>query len=181
MALDSVQYKKVFDLHYEALYGYACSILMAETYVDDIVQNVFIRLWQNRHSVKPDTVKAYLYTSVRNECLNHLKHKGVQAVHTKNTLVTSSEIDNNNSNPAEQKELHEKIQYLLNQLPEKCATVFYMCRQLGMSYKEVAEALGISVKTVENQVSKALKFLRSGLAAYLVSVVPLFILKLINL
>ncbi len=58
---------------------------------------------------------------------------------------------------------------------------FYMCRQLGLSYREVADALGISVKTVENQMSKALKFLRSGLAEYLVSIVPLFILQLINL
>lgn len=179
MALDSVQYKNVFDLHYEALYGYACSILMAETYADDVLQNIFIRLWQHRDSVKTETVKAYLYTSVRNECLNHLKHKGVQAAYAKNTMVTGSE--SHESNRAEQKELHEQIQYLLNQLPEKCATVFYMCRQLEMSYKEVAEALGISVKTVENQMSKALKFLRSGVAAYLISIVLLFILKLINL
>jgi len=176
MALDSVQYKNVFDLHYEALYGYACSILMAETYADDIVQNVFIGLWQNRDTVKPETVKAYLYTSVRNGCLNHLKHKRVQADHEKSTLINGA--GNNNSITTEQKELHEKIQYLLNQLPEKCATVFYMCRQLDMSYREVAEALGISVKTVENQMSKALKFLRGGLAAYLISLALLFILKL---
>ncbi len=179
MALDSVQYKNVFDLHYEALYGYAFSILKEETYTDDILQNIFIKLWQNRESVHPETVKAYLYTAVRNECLNQLKHKVVKAGYAQHQIAGSSGADNNIH--TEQKELHEKIQDLVNQLPEKCATVFYMCRQLGLSYREVADALGISVKTVENQMSKALKFLRSGLTEYLVSIVPLFILQLINL
>jgi len=179
MALDSVQYKNVFDLQYEALYGYAFSILRAETYVEDIVQNIFIKLWQHRESVNPDTVKAYLFTAVRNECLNHIKHKGVQAGYAQSKIATAGGSENHIS--AEQKELHEKIQDLVSQLPEKCAAVFYMCRQLGLSYKEIAETMGISVKTVENQMSKALKFLRSGLADYLVSIVPLFILQLINL
>ncbi|MCH5599585.1 RNA polymerase sigma-70 factor [Niabella ginsengisoli] len=179
MALDSVQYKSVFDLHYEALYGYACSMLKAETYVDDILQNIFIKLWQSKEKIKPETVKSYLYTSVRNECLNHIKHKGVQATYAQTTMMAGSTSDHNNQ--TEQKELHEKIQYLVNQLPEKCAAVFYLCRQSGFSYKEVAEALDISVKTVENQMSKALKFLRSGLSEYLVSWLPLFILHLINL
>lgn len=179
MALNSDQYKNVFDLHYEALYGYAFSILREETYTDDILQNIFIRLWQNRELVNPETVKAYLYTSVRNECFNHLKHKEVKASYAE--AQTAAGADTYNTIHTEQKELHEKIQDLVNQLPEKCATVFYMCRQLGLSYREVADALGISVKTVENQMSKALKFLRSGLAAYLVSIVLLFILQLINL
>lgn len=179
MALDSVQYKNVFDLHYEALYGYAFSILREETYTDDILQNIFIKLWQHRETVNPETVKAYLYTSVRNECLNHLKHKVVKAGYAQHQMSGDTGTDNNIH--TEQKELHEKIQDLVNQLPEKCATVFYMCRQLGLSYREVADALGISVKTVENQMSKALKFLRSGLSEYLVSIVPLFILQLINL
>ena len=179
MALDSVQYKNVFDLHYEALYGYAFSILKEETYTDDILQNIFIKLWQNREKVNVETVKAYLYTAVRNECLNHLKHKVVKAGYAQHQMAGGAGTDNNIH--TEQKELHEKIQDLVNQLPEKCAAVFYMCRQLGLSYREVADALGISVKTVENQMSKALKFLRSGLAEYLVSMVPLFILQLINL
>lgn len=179
MALDSVQYKNIFDLHYEALYGYAFSILREETYTDDILQNIFIKLWQNREAVHPETVKAYLYTSVRNECLNYLKHKGVKANYAQHQMGGGIETDT--TIYSEQKELHETIQQLVNQLPEKCATVFYMCRQLGMSYREVAEAMGISVKTVENQVSKALKFLRSGLADYLVSIIPLLMLQLINL
>ncbi len=179
MALDSVQYKSLFDLHYEALYGYAFSILKEETYTDDILQNIFIKLWQNRETVKAETVKAYLYTSVRNECLNHLKHKVVKTGYAQHQMTGGAGADHNIY--TEQKELHERIQDLVNQLPEKCATVFYMCRQLGLSYREVADALGISVKTVENQMSKALKFLRSGLTEYLVSIVPLFILQLINL
>ncbi|WP_346237648.1 RNA polymerase sigma-70 factor [Niabella insulamsoli] len=179
MALDSVQYKTVFDLHYEALYGYACSILKAETYVDDIIQNIFVKLWQGREKIRPETVKSYLYTSVRNECLNQLKHKVVQTNHAQSTLMAAGRFDHHHQ--AEEKELHEKIQYLVNQLPEKCAAVFFLCRQSGFSYKEVAEAMGISVKTVENQMSKALKFLRNGLSEYLVSVLPLFIIQLINL
>lgn len=179
MALDRDQYKDVFDLHYEALYGYACSILKEEIYVGDLVQNVFLKLWQGRDSIKAETVKSYLYTSVRNECLNYLKHKGVQATHAQTTKSISSAAAHHN--PSEQKELHEQIQGLLAQLPERCATVFYLCRQTGLSYKEVAETMDISVKTVENQMSKALKFLRTGLASYFVSTIPLFILYLVNL
>ncbi|WP_090391348.1 RNA polymerase sigma-70 factor [Niabella drilacis] len=179
MALDSVQYRQVFDLHYEALYGYACSILRSEVYVEDILQNVFIRLWETRATINEASVKAYLYTAVRNTCLNHLKHKGVQAVYAHTARVTGDEADRGNT--AEQKELQEQIQGLLNRLPEKCATVFYMCRQLGLSYREVAGELDLSVKTVENHMTKALKFLRGGLAAYLVSLLLLFIHQLFNL
>ncbi|WP_018626383.1 RNA polymerase sigma-70 factor [Niabella aurantiaca] len=178
MGLDSVQYKHVFDLHYEALYGYACSILRSEVYAEDLLQNIFIKLWETRGNVNPVSVKAYLYTAVRNECLNHLKHKGVQATYAHAVRVTGTDADN--SNRAEQKELQEKIQGLLNRLPEKCATVFYMCRQLGLSYRQVAAELDLSVKTVENHMTKALKFLRGGLAAYLVSVLLLFIYQLFN-
>ncbi len=178
MALNGTQYKNVFDLHYEALYGYACSLLREETYVDDILQNIFIKLWQTRESIKAETVKAYLYTSVRNECLNRLKHKVVQANYAKAALAGAN--DAVEVVKAEEKELERKINLLTNQLPEKCATVFYMSRQLGLSYREVAETLGISVKTVENQVSKALKFLRQGLAEYLGSMVSLLIIQLIH-
>jgi len=179
MALNSAQYKNVFDLHYEALYRYACSILKEETYVEDILQNIFIKLWQGRNSIKPDTAKAYLYTSVRNECLNHLKHKGVQSKYIKAKLAVS--VDWDHPIDAERNELQRKIHQLTNQLPEKCAEVFYMSRQLGLSYREVAETMGISVKTVENQISKALKFLRNGLAEYLVNLVFVFIIQLVNL
>ncbi|HRB51266.1 MAG TPA: RNA polymerase sigma-70 factor [Niabella sp.] len=179
MALNSVQYKQVFELHYEALYGYACSILKEETYVEDIIQNIFIKLWQNREMIVADTVKSYLYTAVRNDCNNQIKHKGVQARHSK--FVMDAENNSVHHNPAEVKELQEKVQFLINQLPEKCGTIFYLCRQSGLSYKEIAEALNISVKTVENQMSKALKTLRTGLAEYLVSLFLFIIFQLINL
>lgn len=179
MALNSVQYKEVFDLHYEELYSYACSILLSETYVEDILQNIFIKLWQKSKDVKIETVKAYLYTAVRNECLNHIKHKGVHANYSKHTMAFgNSSVDNNHS---EAKELSEKIHSLLNELPEKCATVFYMSRQMGLSNKEVAANLDISIKTVENQMTKALRFLRNGLAEYLISLLLLFITQLISL
>lgn len=178
MALDRVQYKNVFDLHYEALYGYACSILRSEVYAEDILQNIFIKLWETRNTIQVASVKAYLYTAVRNECLNQLKHKSVQAVHAHTAKVTG--VESYHSNHAEQKELQAQIQGLLNRLPEKCATVFYMCRQLGLSYREVAEELDLSIKTVENHMTKALKFLRGGLAAYLVSLLFLFIYQLFN-
>ncbi|WP_300603315.1 RNA polymerase sigma-70 factor [Niabella sp.] len=178
MALDQVQYKNVFDLHYEALYGYACSILRSEVYVEDILQNIFIKLWETRATIQVASVKAYLYTAVRNECLNQLKHKGVQAVYAHTAKITGTEADHGNK--AEQKELQEHIQGLLDRLPEKCATVFYMCRQLGLSYREVAEELDLSIKTVENHMTKALKFLRGGLAAYQVSLLFLFIYQLFN-
>ncbi|MBK7099171.1 MAG: RNA polymerase sigma-70 factor [Sphingobacteriales bacterium] len=179
MALDSGQYKDVFDLHYEALYGYANSILKVETFVEDIVQNIFIKLWQNRETVKMDTVKAYLFTAIRNECLNQIKHNGVQATYTQ--FAINSEGTSENNNPAEHRELQQKMHQLIQQLPEKCGTVFYLCRQQGYSYKEVAATLKISEKTVENHMSKALRILLLGLAEYLVSLFFLFIIKLINL
>ncbi|MBZ4190930.1 RNA polymerase sigma-70 factor [Niabella beijingensis] len=179
MAFDSAQYKRVFDLHYEELYGYACSILRSEVYVEDIVQNIFIRLWQTRDTVRMGSVRAYLYTAVRNECFNHLKHKNVRVAHAQSVLAAGEGTTHHFR--AEEKELQNKIQELVSRLPEKCAMVFYMCRQLGLSYKEVAEKLEISVKTVENQMTKALKFLRSGLAGYLVSLILLIIYPLFNL
>ncbi|HOA81976.1 MAG TPA: RNA polymerase sigma-70 factor [Defluviitaleaceae bacterium] len=177
--MNAVQYKEVFDLYYEELYSYSCSILLSEIYVEDILQNTFIKLWQKSKDVKIETVKAYLYTAVRNECLNHIKHKGVHANYFKHTVALNNSSEEHNHSEA--KELGDKIRSLLCELPEKCATVFYMSRQLGLSNKEVAANLGISIKTVENQMTKALRFLRNGLAEYLISLLLLFITQLISL
>ncbi len=112
------------------------------------------------------SLKSYLYRAVRNAALNRLKHEKVKANHV--AFVTSR--NENFVSPAdelEETELHFRIQRALKKLPEQCRVVFEMSRFEELKYTEIAERLGISVKTVENQMGKALRIMREQLNDYL--------------
>lgn len=126
------------------------------------MQDLFFRLWLDREKVQITTsIKAYLYASVRNRCLNEIK-SGSRLV------VLNEEADDHvNDEPVSEDDHAERIsrvQAAIEALPEERKKVFKLSRYEGLKYHEIAERLGISVKTVENQMGKALKTLREDLA-----------------
>ena len=129
----------------------------------DIVHGVFILTWEKYDSLPSDTnYRSYLYTSVRNRCLNHLRDKRKNV-----SLDSAADFETSEIAGIETNELQLKIEQGINTLPEKCREVFELNRFEGLKYAQIADKLGISVKTVEGQMSKALSVLRVHLGDFL--------------
>lgn len=172
----SVAFERIFKTYFKSLHGYACTIVKDETTAEEMVQNVFYKLWEKKDNIAAmQSETAYLYRSVYNECLNYLKHDKVKMAHQAHTLRHSSEADNG-ADTTSLRELEQKIDTALKDLPEQCRTIFQMSRFEELKYREIADKLGLSVKTVENQMGKALKILRVKLAEYL----PIILLSLLT-
>jgi len=161
-------FELVFKTHYKNLYVYALTMLKDEDEAEETVQQVFFKLWERSEQLNIDgPVAAYLYRAVHNESLNFLKHQKVKESHR---LHVAYSMKNKSEQPQEKilsKELENKFKDALNELPEQCRTVFQLSRFENLKYKEIAEKLQISVKTVENHMGKALKLLRIHLIDFL--------------
>jgi RNA polymerase sigma-70 factor, ECF subfamily len=155
--------QELFKTYYKGLCLFARQYIHDNEKVEDIVQDVFLNIWEKGElNASEAQVKSYLYTSVRNRCLNFIRdHKKF------NDNIDTSFIENSiESNRIEYRELEQLIKAAIASLPEKCREVFELSRFKEMKYQEIADALGISVKTVEAQMSKALKVLREKVSGY---------------
>ncbi len=171
----SVLFERVFKSEFKNLHSYACSILKDEVSAEEIVQQVFYKLWEKRDNLNElQSISAYLYRSVHNDCLNYIKHSKVKAAHVAHSVYTGKE-SGMHDDQLTLKELQYRIDNAVNDLPEQCRTIFQMSRFEDMKYKDIALRLGISIKTVENQMGKALRTMRSKLAEYLPVIVLIFI------
>lgn len=164
---DEVTFEQVYKHYLRPLHVYAISMLKDEDVAQGMVQNVFLKLWERRERLSfSGSIQAYLYGAVYNECLNNLRHQKVKVNHQLYAVHAMTDNDTT-GNGAELLDLKEKLQQALNDLPEKCRTVFQMSRFEELKYQEIADKLSISIKTVEAQMGKALKILRLKLADYL--------------
>ena len=126
----------------------------------DLVQEIFTGLWHKRESnTISSNTKAYLLTSVRNRCLNKLTRK-TDVEQTLELLDNVHLSENDTQQQLDLKDTQQVVTNAIDQLPEKCREIFILSRYDELSYKEISELLGISIKTVEGQISSALKFLR---------------------
>ncbi len=175
---DEIAFEQVFKTHFKALHAYACTILKDEDLAEEMVQNVFVKLWERSENLTiSGSITAYLYRAVYNESLNSLKHQKVKSAYQ---LHVSYRMKNETETAAKKlslRELESRLQKALDELPEQCRTIFQMSRFEELRYQEIASRLGISIKTVENQMGKALKLLRLKLVDFL----PLTILLFLNL
>lgn len=161
-------FEEMYKAHFRALHAYANSILEDREQAEEMVQQVFLKLWEKKAQLEINSsLQAYLYRSVYNESINFLKHEKVKRAHVSFVKHTTNEASNNHHKNIDTKELEEKIRVALHKLPEQCRTIFQLSRHEELKYKEIAERLQLSVKTIENQMGKALKIMRTELAAYL--------------
>lgn len=157
----------LFDEYYEYLCRSIYRVVPDSSISEDIVQEVFMELWKKRESIKITTsIKAYLRRSALNRALNYLRKNKVKFEEEVQIPDTGS-LDGSGQTSMEVMELKDRIHAIIDDLPERCRMIFGMSRFEEMSYKEIAAALDISVKTVENQMSKALKILRVRLEPYM--------------
>ena len=162
-------FERFFKTYYQSLLHYAYVMLRDEVIAEEMVQQVFYKLWEKREKLEIRTSrKAFLYKAVHNECLNYLKHEKHKRAHEKYAVMMNDEVYREKTNdPMHLTELQERLQKAMSELPEQCRNIFYLNRIEELKYREIAEELGLSVKTVEAQISKALKVLRKKLADYL--------------
>ena len=166
--VEEAAFEQLFKSHFKRLYAYAFTILKDETLAGEIVQNTFYKIWEKKGRVEIQTsVSAYLYRMVYNDSLNYLKHQRVKAAYHAYESWRSRHESDNATSKVQVSELQQKLDTALKELPEQCRTIFQMSRFEELKYQEIAVKLGISVKTVENQMGKALRILRIKLAEYL--------------
>jgi len=161
-------FEMLFKEHYENLCRYACTFVRDSDEAEDIVQKTFVTFWEKRGGITLETsLKSYLYGAVRNAALNNIKHQQVRQKHAASVTVDDHIVSESASDGVVSAELNERINTAIAGLPEQCRRVFEMSRFEGLKYSEIAEQLGISVKTVENQMGKALRRMREELHEYL--------------
>ena len=159
-------FEDLFRSIYPALCGYSNRILNSAHDAEEIVQEVFYTLWKNRTKLDIKiSIKSYLYKSVYNKSLNLIEHKGVV-----NKYIDSyKQIEKPSYSPEDamqESEIYIVYKNTLKKLPERCRQIFQMSRDSGLKYHEIAEKLTISVKTVEANMSRALKAFRHSFAEY---------------
>ena len=168
-------FNKAFVLYYSRLCFFSDRILHDFDLSRSIVQQVFVDLWIKRERLLVTSLQAYLYNSTRNASLDVLKHKKVESRYLssleKNESVEETDL-------IEEAELAGRINSAIQNLPEKCREIFLLCRFEGLKYSEIADQLNISVKTVEMQISIALKKLRKDLSDYqMIQLLTIFLPK----
>lgn len=152
-----------FKLYYRPLCLYALHYVHDIDNAEDIVQDCFVAMIERGGGDDISNVRSYLYMAVRNRCLNHLRdaHEELSAKDVEGDISDEE---------AAEASLHEaQLWTAIDSLPEKCREVFLMSKQRGLKYREIAQELGISEKTVENQISKALKVLRGKVSDFFYS------------
>lgn len=170
-------FEQTFRKYYQSLCNYANGILKDLDEAEEIVQNLFMGIWEKKDDLEINiSLKSYLYRAVHNHCLNKIKHLKVrEEYHNYSTAFYESSVEAVHQTVIKN-ELEEKIKDAIEKLPEQCKIIFRMSRFDELKYNEIAEQLDISPKTVENQIGKALKILRTELAEYL-PVIALFFPK----
>jgi RNA polymerase sigma-70 factor (ECF subfamily) len=165
-SLESEEYELLFRQYYESLCHYANMILKDMDAAEEVVQKTFVKLWEKKSNLSIETsIKSYLYKSVYHASLNELKHIAVKNKYI--SMQNQEEPVNEMQNSANVIELENRIEKALLNLPQQCRLIFQMSRFRHLKYREIADILNISIKTVENQMGKALKLMRTNLADYL--------------
>jgi RNA polymerase sigma-70 factor, ECF subfamily len=161
-------FETVFRKHYQALCNYACGILKDMDDAEEVVQSIFMKFWEQREGIEINvSLKSYLYRAVHNTCLNRLKHLKIQEVHKQYVGNYYEENHDSATEIMDKVELENRIADALEKLPEQCRLIFKMSRFEELKYQEIADKLGLSIKTIENQIGKALRIMRAELADYL--------------
>lgn len=171
---DELAFEYIFKTNYNQLVGFCFQFINNGEVAKEIVQEAFVNLWLNRQRIEKITgINSFLYTSAKSSCLKHIRHKHVVEKYSNSKLnmvekqLQFDTLESLDFNSLENVELNELIQRSIKKLPEKCRLVFEMKRFEGKTNKEIAEEMGITVKSVEANMTRALKTLKTNLSEYL--------------
>lgn len=177
-------FEQLYKLYFPRLYAFALKMINDNECAKDVVQNVFIRLWERSGTFSTEHSEAFLFKMVRNASLNYIRH--LKVVDNLKSYVKDKYqgeelyyIDMVGDEPYVliEKELQEKVSNVMDSLPEKCRQVFHLSRIEGLKNQEIADQLNVSIKTVEKHISKALTIYREKFSDHLPFQVFLLIFK----
>ncbi|MDP4226604.1 MAG: RNA polymerase sigma-70 factor [Bacteroidota bacterium] len=169
-------FDELFRTYYKSLRTYACRYIGDIYIAEDIVQDVFFQIWERRETLgQIHSVRSYLFTAVFNRAANYLKHKKIEKNFKTDYTLAKEELEEyymerikDNSQSLLTQELNSQIKNCIELMPEQCRKVFLLSREKGLKNSEIADLVGISQKTVEKHITKALALLRESLEKYLI-------------
>ena len=163
---DYIAFEKIFKTNYRALCSYSNQLVISPQLAEEIVDDVFFNLWRNRKKIHINSsFQSYLIISIRNrslDCIRKLRAEKqyvlehAESVQCKQSIACEVMV---------YEELCDHIERAIKDLPEQCRTVFQLSRDQGLPYKEIARTLNISIKTVDTQIGRALKYIRKTIAS----------------
>lgn len=164
--------EKVFESFFKSNYPDLC--LYAENFLGDpdeceeVVQEMFLNLWEKRSSLeKVTSIKSYIYRAVKNSCLNIINHNKIKMQYMEQNAEWIKETEQEIEKEDHDETITLRIKQEIDKLPEQRQKIFKLSRFDGLKYKEIAETMNLSVKTIEVQIGKALKTLRTELKQYI--------------
>lgn len=161
---DISAYRRLFDQSYVHMVNFAYKIIRNETAAEEIVQEVFIYLWEKRAQINiKSSLSSYLFSAIKNKCINYLKIEIPRDQAKVDIEETNITVEIKEESEYGEEQLNKIVEDAVNSLPPKCRNIFLLSRSGGLTYDEIAEELDISKKTVENQMTIALKKLRETL------------------
>jgi RNA polymerase sigma-70 factor (ECF subfamily) len=161
---DTIAFRKLYDLLYLRLFRFCGYFVKSTELKEEIVSDVFLTIWQNRnHLLKIENPEAYIYTIARNRSLYYLKQKKADLLDSTPEVMVEVVFDETPETRMVNNELGLAIEKAINELPERCRMVFLMAKEEGFKYKEIAEILSVSEKTVNAQMVTAMKKLHESL------------------
>jgi RNA polymerase sigma-70 factor (family 1) len=174
---DEKSFEYIFKAYYPSLAVFAKKYVYDLDLGKELVQDLFVKLYENRENLQINSsLKSYLFKSVQNKCLTYISQTQLRSKHLENVAVIERARELDESDYMEQVELEENIHNSIGSLPEQCKRIFKMSRMEGRKNKEIADELNISIRTVETQISKALKVLRENLSKYMLIIIVLIYL-----
>jgi RNA polymerase sigma-70 factor (family 1) len=173
---DAEAFNKLFQKYSNRIYGFSLRYLKSEPDAEELVQNVFIKIWENRKTLKKDaSFKSYLFTIAYNDILKFFRSKSYHQAYVREAIAVAN-IEDNSAERIDYASVLGEVDKLIEQLPERRRIIFIKSRQEGKSSKEIAAELDISPGTVDNNISEALKFLRKNLKSELLALMLFFAL-----
>lgn len=173
-------FEKIFLRFYGPLCKFAWRFLNSRHIAEEVVQDAFLSMWESRETLDSgQNIKSYLYQAVRNRALNYIKHEKVAERHNREITWINPEPATQIHSLDEESEFVRQVQQAISHLPEGARQIYKLSRKDGLTYQEIAEVLDISPKTVESQMSRALKMLRNTLSKFIPALIITVLTKVI--
>ncbi len=181
---DQKAFELFFSIYFARLNDFAKNVVKDDAISQDIVQEVFVKVWENSAQIESLNLEAFLFRLVRNRCIDYIKHLKVvnnrmQEIHISSKYEELYRIDFIGNEPYVliEQELQTKIEKIIQSLPERCREVFILSRINGLKNKEIAEKLSINIKNVERHLNRALKTFRENFSEELPIALIVLVLK----